>query len=114
MSKRYKDVCSEKITPSGSKIRFIDASVFMENITVAPIYQYVIEMLFENDNWQYVYIGKLYNDKLKYSIVLATAITEFNESKLNKYLINDATRRYGPPTLFYGCNTLGNSSAAHY
>lgn len=108
------DVCCEKITISGSKVRFLDASVFIESLTSPPVYQYVIQMLFEDDNWQNVYISKLYDERLKFYIILAEEITQFDESKLNSYLINDVTRRYGPPTLFYGCNTLGNSSAAHY
>lgn len=98
------NVCTEKIISSGSKIRFLDASVFIESIILAPVYQYVIQMLFEDNNWQNIYISKLYHDKLKFSIILATAITKFNESKLNKYLINEATRRYGPPFDWYDKN----------
>jgi hypothetical protein len=95
-------VCSEKVISSGSKIRFLDASVFIESLTSSPVYQYVIQMLFEDDNWQNVYISKLYDERLIFYITLAKKITQFNESELNSYLINDATRRYGPPTLFYG------------
>ena len=76
---------------SGRKIRFITSVVRVSEIET--IYQYVVDMLFQCNNWERVYCSHLYDDRFKFFLTLSKRITS-PERFENIYLAKQAKKKY--------------------
>lgn len=76
---------------SGAKIRFVICECKLAKPT---IYQYVVSMLFSNNNWQRIFISSLYSSFAKLFIDLSIQINN-PEHFQSIYLAKRAREKYG-------------------
>lgn len=79
---------------SGTRLRLIASECIASKLS-APIYQYIVDMLFPDNNWERVYVSQLYDDKwtffLHFNNVCKKKVLRFD----NIYLAKRAREKHG-------------------
>lgn len=88
---------------SGSKIRVGSIVVFIAN---EYIYQYEVEMLFRNNNWQCIFVSKLYEEQFRFFLIVQKYIDKSKKNFKVTKLTKRAREKYGHEIILNSSKTI--------